>query len=149
MEIDPSIAGGEHLRRDQLLLQKHLSKQNRDLRVTKTTNFHEMEELLKNYESMNLREEDWSKFRTLSMNSRPEFKNCRMKFIIQTILWEGRFSTEQNHPTLDQIRQRVAMDSVTPTRHWQPSLHVCCLTWTWRHKFDCKASIWAKRVPNL
>ena len=32
----------------------------------------------KNYESMNLREEDWSKIRRLSMNSRPEFRNYRM-----------------------------------------------------------------------
>ena len=39
----------------------------------------------KNYESMNFREEDWSKIKTLSLNSRPEFRNFRMKLIVWMI----------------------------------------------------------------
>ena len=36
----------------------------------------------KSYESMNFWKEDWSKIRTLFMNSRPEFRNYRMKSIV-------------------------------------------------------------------
>ena len=36
----------------------------------------------KSYESMNFREEDWSKIRTLFLNSRQEFRNYRMKSIV-------------------------------------------------------------------
>ena len=43
-EIDHTIAGGEPLRRDQLLLQEQLSEQNRDLREAHIKS-HEMEEL--------------------------------------------------------------------------------------------------------
>ena len=39
----------------------------------------------KSYESMNLRDEDWSKIRTLLMNSRPECRNYRMKSIVWLI----------------------------------------------------------------
>ena len=39
----------------------------------------------KSYESMNLREEDWSKTRTLSLNSRPEFRDYRMKLVVWMI----------------------------------------------------------------
>ena len=39
----------------------------------------------KSYESMNFREEDWSKIRTLLMNSRPEFRNYRMKSVVWMI----------------------------------------------------------------
>ena len=39
----------------------------------------------KSYETMNLREEDWSKIRTPFMNSRPEFRNYRMKLIVWMI----------------------------------------------------------------
>ena len=44
-EIDQTIAGDEQLRRDQLLLQERLSKQNRDLREGHIKSLHEMEEL--------------------------------------------------------------------------------------------------------
>ena len=44
-EIDHTIASGERLRRDQLLLQEELSEQNRDLRETRIRSLHEMEEL--------------------------------------------------------------------------------------------------------
>ena len=40
----------------------------------------------KNYESMNFREGDWSKIRTLLMNSRPEFRNYKVK----SIVWMNR-----------------------------------------------------------
>ena len=39
----------------------------------------------KGQHSMNFREEDWSKIKTLSLNSRPEFRNHRMKLIVWTI----------------------------------------------------------------
>ena len=44
-EIDPTIAGDEQLRRDQLLLHEQLSEQNRDLREAHIKSLHEMEEL--------------------------------------------------------------------------------------------------------
>ena len=50
-EIDPSIAGGEQLRRDQLLLHEQLSEQNRDLREAHFKSLHEMEELKRVQES--------------------------------------------------------------------------------------------------
>ena len=39
----------------------------------------------KGQDSMNFREENWSKIKTLFMNSRPEFRNYRMKFIVWMI----------------------------------------------------------------
>ena len=55
MEIDHTITGCEQSRRDQLLLQEQLSEQNRDLREA---------------------------HRTLLMNSRPEFRNYKMKSLV-------------------------------------------------------------------
>ena len=50
----------------------------------------------KSHESMNLREEDWLKIRTLLMNSRPEFRNFRMK----SIVWMIRPSHVPSQPAL-------------------------------------------------
>ena len=63
---------------------EQLSEQNRDLHEAHTKSFLEMENWreFKSYESMNFRDEDWSKIRTLSMNLRPEFRNYRMKSIV-------------------------------------------------------------------
>ena len=44
-EIDHTIASDEQSRRDQLLLQGHLSEQNRDLREASIKSLYEMEEL--------------------------------------------------------------------------------------------------------
>ena len=44
-ESDHTIAGHEQLRRDQVLLQKQQSEQNRDLREAHMKSLHEMEEL--------------------------------------------------------------------------------------------------------
>ena len=44
-EIDPTITGCEQSRRDQLLLQEQLSKQNRDLRKAHIKSLHEMQKL--------------------------------------------------------------------------------------------------------
>ena len=80
-EIDHTLACDEQLRRDQQLLHEQLSE-NRDLREV------HMKSLrwknwsgFKGRHSMNFREEDWSKIETLSLNSRPKFRNYRMKFI--------------------------------------------------------------------
>ena len=81
MEIDHTLTGCQQSRRDQLLVQEELSEQNRDLRETHIKSLDEMEEF-KNYESMNFREEDRSKIRTLLMNSRPEFRNYKIKSIV-------------------------------------------------------------------
>ena len=50
-EIDHTIASDEQLRRDQLLLQEHLSEQNRDLREAHIKSLHVMEELKRVQES--------------------------------------------------------------------------------------------------
>ena len=44
-EIDYTLASDEQLRRHQLLLQEHLSEQNRDLREDHIQSLHEMKEL--------------------------------------------------------------------------------------------------------
>ena len=61
----------------------------------------------KNYESMNFREEDWSKIKTLLMSSRPKFRNCRMKSIVW-MTWEILRIPSQyavKHPTFP-VNQR-------------------------------------------
>ena len=68
MEIDHTITWCEQSRRDQLLLQEELPEQNRDLRESRIKSLHEMEEL--------------KRVQELQMNSRPEFRNYRMKSII-------------------------------------------------------------------
>ena len=68
----------KQLQRDQLLLHEQLSEQNRDLREAHMKSLNEMEELKaisRGRHSMNFwGGEDWSKIKTLSMNSRPEFR---------------------------------------------------------------------------
>ena len=51
MEIDHIVTRCEQSRRDQLLLQEELSKQNRDLREARIKSLHEMEELKRDQES--------------------------------------------------------------------------------------------------
>ena len=65
-EICSAHQGDERLGRDQQLLREHLSEQS----------LSEMEELKR------FQEEDWSKIRTLSLNSQAKFRNYRMKSII-------------------------------------------------------------------
>ena len=84
-EIDHTIAGDEQLRRDQLLLQEQLSEQNRVLREAHIKSLHEMEELkrvqeLRIYEFFEKKID--RKSRHYLMNSRPEFRNYRMKLIV-------------------------------------------------------------------
>ena len=61
----------------------------------------------KSQESMNIREEDWSKIRTLLMNSRPEFTNYRMKSIVwmtrETLRMPSQYAVD--HPTFP-VNQR-------------------------------------------
>ena len=74
-EIDHTLAGDEQLRRDHLLLQEQLL----DVREAHIKRLHEMEELssVQESRSMNLREEDWSKIKTQSLNLRPEFRKLQ------------------------------------------------------------------------
>ena len=79
-EIDHTVASDEQLRRNQLLLQEELSEQNLDIK-----SLHEMEELKR---VQDLRIDESSRRRlvenqdTILMNSRPEFRNYRMKSIV-------------------------------------------------------------------
>ena len=77
------LQGDEQLPRDQLLLHEQFSEQNRDLREAHMKSLNEMEEL-KRFQGSRFDEfrEDWSKIKTLIINSRPEFRNCRMKLIV-------------------------------------------------------------------
>ena len=77
-EIDHAHTRDEQVRRDQLLLHEQLAEQNRDLRESHMKSLNEMEEL-KRFQRSRF-EEDWPKIKTLSLNSRPEFRNCRMEF---------------------------------------------------------------------
>ena len=83
-EINHTVAGDEQLRRDQLLLQEQLSEQNRHLREAHIKSLHEMEELKIVQE---LRVDEASRRRLIEnqdtfTNSRPEFRNYRMKLIV-------------------------------------------------------------------
>ena len=74
----------EQLRQDQLLLHGQLSKQNRDLCEPHVKSLDEMEELKR---VQNSRVDESSRRRLiedqdLSLNSRPEFRNSRMKLIV-------------------------------------------------------------------
>ena len=86
-EIDHTIAGDEQLRRDQLLLHEQLLEQIGILvkLVSKVFMRWKNGREFKNYESMNFREEDRLKIKTLLMNSRPEFRIYRMKLIVWMI----------------------------------------------------------------
>ena len=69
-------------RRDQQLLHAQLLQQNSKLREVHVKSLNEMERIeaiSKGLHSMDFREEDWSKIKTLSFNSRPEFRNYRLK----------------------------------------------------------------------
>ena len=105
-------AGDEQLRRDQLLLHEHLSEQHRDLRealILRVFMRRKIWSEFKSQESTNLREEDWSKIKTLSMNSRPEFRNYRMKssvWMIREILkMLNQYAVD--YPTLP-VKQRYS-----------------------------------------
>ena len=84
-EIDHTTAGDEQLRRDQLLLHEQSSEQNRDLREAHVESLHDMEELKRVQQS---RVDESPRRRlienqdTILMNSRPEFRNYRMKLIV-------------------------------------------------------------------
>ena len=80
-EIDHTLACDEQLRRDQQLLHEQLSEQNRDLREAHLKSLNEMEEL-KRFQGSTF--DEFSRRRlieTLSLNSRPEFRNYRTKLI--------------------------------------------------------------------
>ena len=70
----------------------------------------------KNYESINFRE-DWSKMRTLSMNSRPEFRNFRMK----SIVWMTR--------EILRMLSQCTVDSTFPVYHRYFHLIVILVDW--------------------
>ena len=83
-EIDHTITSDEQLRRDQLLLQEQLSEQNREVREAHIKSLHEMEEL-KRVQGSTFDEFSGRrliKIKTLSLKSRPEFRNYRMKSIV-------------------------------------------------------------------
>ena len=77
-EINRALTGDEQLRRDQQLLQ------NRELREPHEKSLNEMEELKRFQGSTfdTFRRENLSKIETLSLNSRPEFRNYRLKVTV-------------------------------------------------------------------
>ena len=101
---DHTLASDQQLRRDQLLLlHERLSEQNWDLREAHWKVFLRWKNWsdFKGKESMNFREEDWSKIRTLLMNSRPGFRNYRMKLTVlmtQEIFKKSRLSRNDRPP---------------------------------------------------
>ena len=96
-EIDHTIASNEQPRRDQVLPHEQRSEQNRDLREAHMKSLNEMEELKRfqgsTFDTISRRRliedrdtilELTSKIQELqlSLNSRPEFRNYRMKSIV-------------------------------------------------------------------
>ena len=82
---DQLLPGDEQLRRHQLLLHEQISEQNRDLGEAHLKSLHEMKELKRVQGS---RFDEFSRRRLIenqdtdNMNSRPEFRNYRMKLIV-------------------------------------------------------------------
>ena len=77
-----TLARDEQLRRDQQLLQEQSSEQNRGLREARMKSLNEMEEL-KRFQGSTF--DDFSRRRlieTLSLNSKPRFRNYIMKLIV-------------------------------------------------------------------
>ena len=70
------------------------------------------------HESMNLREEGWSKIRTLFMNSRPEFRNYRMKLDEWLEICKDAESTRSG---LSHVSQSTVVTS-TFSRSWQDAV---------------------------
>ena len=73
----------------------------------------------KNYESMNFREEDWSKIRTLLMNSRPEFRNYRMTSIVW-MTWEIFKDTESVRSEPSHVPSQPALFPSQRDPGWLP-----------------------------
>ena len=83
-DINHTLARDEQLRRDQQLLHEQLSEQNRDLHEAHMKSLNEVEELKRVQGS---RFDEFSRRRSTEnqdtiMNSRPEFRNYRMKLIV-------------------------------------------------------------------